>query len=288
MDFGRAVALGRALSPLGGAALSAIVSRDPQYVAVERIVRVCGARGVSIVVGNALVSYRLTARGEDYWLELAGYVEGRGGSAASVSPVVLLEGFLDRSAGNRLLRVQKKRRLERARSLLEDIAVRYDAYRDLGFLYSRLLSVLGGRGGEKTIVFAVKMAYYAYRALGLSVEGVEDIPLPVDRRIGLLSVSSGIVRARCLEEVVGRYRSSAIRAWSVVSRVSRIPLVDLDAVLWLPLRGADREILAGRLEEARRMYSRSLYRYAEPYLELRRAEEIARLLIAVKPEKCGV
>ncbi len=280
-DRARAERLGRLLAGIGVETAIAVEENDPQLEAARTIVGVLGASGVAYTVANALVSYRLTARGEDYWLEYARYVSRNPPRATSIAQYVA--AFLERSRGNRALLAQKRKRLFRVARVLEEIASSPERFRDLGFLLGALSKALGGRGEEKTIVFAAKMAYYAYRALGWRVEGVERVPLPVDRRIAFLTASSKLVPVPCPEKIMGVYRGAALRAWRVVSMVSGIPLLHLDALLWLPLRGVERIVVEEGLERARRVYASSLARLSGGLVGEGLTARVAEALLAVRP-----
>lgn len=64
---------------------------------------------------------------------------------------------------------------------------------DLVSLWRLLSKVTNTRGDEKTIVFAVKMAYYVGRACGLDVSAPMEIPIPVDYRVTVITICSGLM-----------------------------------------------------------------------------------------------
>ncbi|MET1102254.1 MAG: N-glycosylase/DNA lyase [Pyrodictiaceae archaeon] len=257
VDFTRISRLAEALREISPHAVKAMVEKDPQYKAVRRIAERHGSLSVALVVANALVSYRLTARGEDYWTEYARYLEAREVKDDIVMTVI---DFLYKSKGNRLLRDQKTKRLRRIAGLLKDIARRPLGYRDLSFLLEALSRALSARGYEKTLAFAAKMAYYAYRSLGVDVEGKWLVPIPVDRRIALLTATSGILEGASPSSLLSRPRL-VVEAWSSVSRLSGIAMIDLDTLLWLPMKGADELLSRGLLARARDVYASMLVSY---------------------------
>lgn len=273
--------LGRLLARIPLETVYRVEERDPQYRAVLTVVQACGPRGVALVVGNALVSYRLAVRGEEYWTEFAKYFREhcRGGEPVAE----MLARFLGESRGNRFLREQKKRRLARASGVLEDIGSRPQSYQHLPSLVRKLAAVLGARGDEKTILFAAKMAYYSYRALGLPVTGVEEIGIPIDRRIAFLTASSALLSENCVEKILSTRRGEALRAWRIVSGEAGIPLLNLDSLLWLPLRGPDKLLEKGLVGEARRGYAENLVRYSGGEVEPGLAWEIAVFLLYRRP-----
>lgn len=64
---------------------------------------------------------------------------------------------------------------------------------DLASLWRLIVRIMNARGDEKTIVFAVKMAYYVGRACGLDVNVPMDIPIPVDYRVTVITICSGLM-----------------------------------------------------------------------------------------------
>ncbi len=274
ISFERVRAVGLALSQVPLEAVEAIELRDPQFKAVRKIAESIGEKGLALVVANALVSYRLTARGEEYWLEFAEAAVGEGETPSDV--VEFFKSFLPRSRGNRMLIEQKVRRLVRARSLLAKLAEKPHGYTDLAKLVADLSAVLGSRPFEKTIVFAAKMAYYFFKALGVEVKGKDAVPMPIDGRIALLTSTSRMVY-EAPSRIVAR-PENAVKAWSEVSRVSGIPSLHLDALVWLPAAGVERE-LRRSLERARERFARNLYSYLGRAVPWSVVEEIAAQLL---------
>ncbi|NOZ89108.1 MAG: N-glycosylase/DNA lyase [Crenarchaeota archaeon] len=256
----RVEAVAAALTGVDLRAVEVIESGDPQYKAVARVASVYGPPGVALVVGNALVSYRLSLPGEVYWEEFADHLESRGPRLQPEKAAEIVAEFIRSSRGNRMVLEQKIARLRRAAPALAELARNPFSYTDLTSLIALLRRSLQVRGDEKTVVFAAKMAYYFYRALGLAVRGREEVPLPVDRRMALLTSTSRMVEAPP-EEIMASLRREALKAWRSVSEASGIPMLNLDALVWLPARGIERLLRTGlgvaRDEYARRLVSQS-------------------------------
>ena len=270
--------LGNVLALVPRHAVDVIELNDPQYTAVKKILNVCGESGVALVVANALVSYRLSLQGEKYWAEFAEYVVTNGCSRDIYS---FMKGFLGQSKGNKMMREQKISRIRKASSLLSAIYMEPDKYRDLWLLVESISRSLGAKPVEKTIVFAAKMAYYAFKALGIEVKNADKIPLPVDRRVALLSSTSGIVEAPP-DTIFQRLRGLAAKAWGKVSLISGIPSINLDALIWLPAQGIERYIRIG-LETARDEYSKRLVDYSKGLISWQLAREIAKEILYKDP-----
>ncbi|UXD22729.1 hypothetical protein IPA_07735 [Ignicoccus pacificus DSM 13166] len=237
---------------------------DPQFKAIKRLVNKYGLKALPLVVGNALISYRLTGRGEDYWTEFSQFFLD--------NPNKTLVDFLYSSKYNRAQRKQKEGRLKRAQPLLKKIEEDPERYSDLNLLLEELKKTLKAKGTEKTIVFALKMAYYVFKAAGKEVKG--DVPLPMDLRISALTCASGLVDASP-DEIMNEHRDEAIRKWEEEARKVGLKTLHLDALLWLPARGL-REALKEGVEEARRTFAENLVRLG---VDEEEAREVAKALI---------
>jgi DNA-(apurinic or apyrimidinic site) lyase len=273
IDYDRVDAVASALSEVPLEAVDVVELADPQYHAVKLIAEKYGEEGLVWVVANALVSYRLTARGEEYWLEFARSLVDK-----KPTPDKILEffrEFLPKSRGNRMLITQKLKRLEKALPVLSKISSTPLEYRKLSKLVQEIAAQLNGRPYEKTIVFAAKMAYYFFKAMRVSVED-KDIPLPIDARIGLITSTSRIVY-ESPTRIIAR-PENAIKAWHLVSERSSIPTLHLDAIIWLPAAGIDR-IVRRDLEAAREKFARNLYNYLGRAVKWSTIERIARELL---------
>ncbi len=234
----RARAVGAALRELGPAPILRLEEFDPQYGAVRSVVDVLGKSGAMIVVLLTAVStYRLTMRAEDYWKCFSDYMRGRSIRVAGVSDAVeVVIGFLESCPGARIQLDAKIRRVRRAAAAARDLLSLL--LRDPGrlvevhkILVQRLAKGLSQKPNAKTVVFAVKMAYYAYRERDASEPVPIHIPIPVDVRVACASYSSGLVNAPSYRDVV-RDPGPAQEGWSIASRVSGIPEIHLDALAW--------------------------------------------------------
>lgn len=88
----------------------------------------------------------------------------------------------------------------------------------------------------KTIVFAVKMYYYGCRAcLKADLVLPYSIPIPVDKRIALISYTSKVISCiNCSNPVNTILKRPSIvrRIWSSIAKLCRIPPLHLDCLLW--------------------------------------------------------
>ncbi|HIC98936.1 MAG TPA: N-glycosylase/DNA lyase [Pyrodictiaceae archaeon] len=179
---------------------------------------------------------------------------------------------------NRILRVQKLNRLKRIARVIEDILEQPDRYLDLKLLIRELAMSLKAKPFEKTIVFAAKMAYYTFKTLGYNARLEEVTVIPVDKRIALLTVTSGLLDTDP-KNIVSRYRDTAIGAWREIARLSNIPLLRLDAIVWLPARGLEKLLYMGRIEAARDEFARKLSSFSSGLIDWQTARDVAKQIL---------
>lgn len=228
--------LGSTLARLGPEPVLRLEESDPQYVAVRGAAEALGKGAAMVVVILVSVStYRLAMRAEEYWMCFSNYAR-RVRVASVADAVAVAEGFLKSCPGARVQLEAKLRRVRRAAAAAGDLLKRllsnpeglvesYEA------LVQRLARGLGQKPNAKTIVFSVKMAYYAYREPGSTRPVPITVPIPVDVRVACSTYSSGIVEAPGYREIV-KTPEPAQEAWSRVSRISGIPEIHLDALAW--------------------------------------------------------
>lgn len=206
---------------------------DPQMRAIEEIARRYGrfSAAAFYALAVAAISYQLSARGEVHWRLAASYTQS--------DPVEDLRRFAGTSPSLRFARSARLSRVEKLAKLWPSFEARVDEYaRNLELLRQDVARSLGAAADSKTVVFAVKMFYYAARSFGLRVNLPREIPLPVDRRVCLISLASGVVEGGppTLENA-RRLLASAPRlvavAWSDACAPSGVPPLKLDALLWL-------------------------------------------------------
>ncbi|GAB6148806.1 N-glycosylase/DNA lyase [Stetteria hydrogenophila] len=234
----RAEAVGDALRLVGAAPVLRLEELDPQYAAVRAVAEALG-EGPALVAAflTALSTYRLAMRGEEYWACFARHLAGAGRVESVGGAVEAVKGFLRSCPGARVQLEAKVRRVERAAAaaggilsaLLRDPGRLAAVYGDLVGAVAR---ALGQKPTAKTIVFAVKMAYYATRPPGARDPSPIRIPMPVDVRVACLTYSSAMVDAGSYREIVSR-PEPAQEAWSIAAHVSGIPEIHLDTLAWL-------------------------------------------------------
>ena len=251
---------------------------DPQFKALKKLSATVGRNWASVyALLVSLVSYKLTMKGEEWWDCLASMISRR----RSLIPPTRLDDvlqdvlwFLDNCRGSIIARDAKRRRVQtvfkNAKHLLSMLASRpdiiYESAEDIIKSLSRALNVEPWR---KTVVFTVKMVYYAVREPGDQRLLNIDIPIPVDVRVACASYSSMVVEAPNYMEITRNPRP-AQEAWSIISKKTGIPTINLDTILWLT-GWMPRDL---SLDDVKERVQRLLSRIVED----KRAFEIARRL----------
>jgi DNA-(apurinic or apyrimidinic site) lyase len=275
--------LAEVLAEVPLAAIDVVEVSDPQYLAVRDLVRRVGPPAAALVVANALVSYRLSMPGEEYWQEFSKFFSMQGPPSSVDELLEMFARFFSVSRGNRMLHKQKLARLRRAAPVLARLLAQPKRYRDLRLLVEELRAALGSRGDEKTIVFAAKMLHYLHRALGVEEKGLDEVPVPIDRRMALLTYTSGLLDAEP-ERIMSQMRRDAVEAWMQVARRAGIPSVSLDAIVWLPAYRLERHLQLG-LDHARDEYARRLVEYTRGLVKWGLARRLAEEVLHRPPPR---
>ena len=212
---------------------------DPQLVSIKEASSACGSLTPTLTYLNALVSYALSCRGEDYWKEFSTYlgrVCAEGAPTDFAGAVDLVLSFIGSSRCNR---VGASRKALRIRRLSRASAVRgLMGSEDYVGLWRATYSALGSEPYSKTVVFSVKMYYYGLRALRPSVNPLpHEIPIPADRRISRLTFRLGLVNGFDSWRDLFRCPEAVASAWLEVSRDVGIPPLHIDSVIWPSLGG---------------------------------------------------
>lgn len=213
--------------------------RDPQFIAVSRLCRGLNndvETTLKLTILNALISYQLTGKGEDHWNYFANYF-------LSNKPGDVCGDFINYVMKSRYLARYRDSRLRRVRTTCPQlVGLTISNYlSDLASLWRLLSRITKTRGDEKTIVFAVKMAYYVGRACGLEVSVPMEVPIPVDYRVTVITLCSGLISAvvdrrnvtSLARELMTRRRSEIQGVWGEVGRLSGIPPLNLDSIIWV-------------------------------------------------------
>ncbi|WP_457754448.1 N-glycosylase/DNA lyase [Thermococcus sp.] len=182
---------------------------------------------IKLVIANAIVSYQLTATGEQWWWEFAEHF--------SLNPpekeiVDAYSRFLTGSKTNRRLTAAKIKRLEKLEPFLAELKLEdlSNYYYSMASLRNDLAKVLNSKRNAKTIVFAVKMFGYAGR-----IAFKEFIPYPMEIEI------PNDVRINAYTK---RFTNALPTSfWSRIAKEVNIPPLHIDSILW-PVLGKHAEV----------------------------------------------
>ena len=204
---------------------------DRQYKALSELYRKIKnpEEFLKLIVINALLSYQLQTKGEEYWEAFAGYFsEGKG-----------VDDFPDfLSKFNRRFLSAKLKRFGKVRGCVEELFKRFsleELGRDLTLLVDFLSECLNQKRDAKTVVFSAKMFAYGYKiAFNRYPEGLWEIEIPLDSRLKKVLPST--------------------KEWRRVAEEVGIPPVRLDALIWVPMGGESSlpEELKEKVERLRR------------------------------------
>jgi len=203
--------------------------RDPQYIAISKLCASIKNKCIvsSLTILNSLVSYMLTGRGERHWNYFSEYFSRRG---AIKDPC---QDFLEYASTSPYLARLRAAKLNRIRkicgtALLSELM---HCGVNLDELAERLGKALGVDWRSKTIVFAVKMAYYAFKSCGYEPLRLPSVPIPVDYRVSTITHCSGLSKEEP-RVLMGRQRFVQ-EIWEQVSRLSGVPAINLDSLVWV-------------------------------------------------------
>jgi len=220
---------------------------DPQFQALKYLhSRVDRDAFAPLVVANALVSYQLSGKGENWWWEFAEWFSKN--PADNIPEAYGL--FLPKSRTNRRLVRIKVGRLEKINAFLQNFEPDV-YYKNMNLLHSDLAQQLGSSPAAKTVVFAVKMFGYAMRiATGTFRPYPFEVPIPLDSRIKKLT-----------ERLT---REDPLRFWNNVAKETGVPPLHIDSILW-PVLSGDPEI-AKKVVDVFGQKGRELVRTLAPYI----------------------
>jgi len=240
--------LGSKLKDLGIEVIHVIEGYDPQFISLKRLSNTPYLKKEFIPILsllNALISYQLSCRGEEYWNEfsinVAKYLNDDSDDIVSS-----LINFLKNSRCNRIqvnAKIKRLLNLKKAsfiKKLLDGLQYFSENLEDLWITLSNALKV---SKESKTVVFSIKMFYYGWKAVFCTnIKIPPQIPIPVDRRVAKVTYNAGLIRptedmsrSKAINLLISKYRKLVIDVWFMVSKISYIPPLNLDSLVWLSL-----------------------------------------------------
>jgi DNA-(apurinic or apyrimidinic site) lyase len=182
---------------------------DKQYVALSNLYKNLKDPLLffKLVLINSLLSYQLSMRGEEYWTKFSEFFSNK-------KDLTAFEEFLKKY--NKRFLNTKLKRLEKVKKFVENLTLKdFDLFIEEPNLYlEKISSYLNQDKSAKTLVFSLKMLFYAYRIVSNEFKKFPfGIMIPLDVRIKKISDDKEFWKK--LENKVG------------------IPLLHLDAILWV-------------------------------------------------------
>ncbi len=260
INYAKVYALASILKSIGLSKILDIELIDPQFISIKSLVKECKLKTPLLSYLNALISYKLSCKGELYWLEFSEFFkndvlcnEYEQDPTVNVKDQVLrsFNEFLRMSKCNRIGVQAKLRRLIKVLGMLESL---YSTilHKDFLKLWRLTYGLLKAKPESKTVVFSIKMAYYGLKALGQYLTPLPmNIPIPVDARIAKVTYSSRLlIGPTSWRELYVNIRA-VVDVWNKIARLSLVPPLHIDSLIWLllnkSLRSKFREILGDTL-----------------------------------------
>ncbi len=177
---------------------------------------------LSLVLINSIICYQLSSTWEEYWNEFSEYFAKNEISNFNNIEKVFFD-FLSNSRWNKRLIWVKIKRIEKLKLFLDEFKSRESYYYDnMRELLLKLSSIMNQKIEAKTMVFAIKMFWYAWRIFSQKISFFPgDIFIPIDSRITKLY------------EIYNTDPNLWIKDfYLILSNKLNIPLLHLDAILW--------------------------------------------------------
>ncbi len=192
---------------------------DRQYKALEKLYKNLkdDKKFFKLVLINALMSYQLQMKGEDYWEIFSQFFSKN-------QNIDFFEKFL--TIYNKRFLNAKLKRLKKVIYCVENLFNSHSIEnfeKNLYILVKKLSTCLSQRENAKTITFAAKMFMYAYKIVyKRKPKGLENIFIPLDIRLSKISKNKNF--------------------WIKLFKYINFSPIELDVILWVP-QNLDRKTL---------------------------------------------
>ena len=198
---------------------------DLQYHYLENLQKTLNNNELflKLVIINAIVSYQLSATGENWWKEFSEYNwNNTPNNKNDLFEEYIL--FLSNSKGNKRLNNIKIKRINKIKPFLNDLSIAEleNYYLNMNLFRDSIAKELNTKKESKTVVFAVKMFGYASRIVFKKfIPYPYEIEIPKDSRI---------------EKYTKRFTDdNVIKFWNDISKETEIPPLHIDSILWSAL-----------------------------------------------------
>ncbi len=210
---------------------------DRQFLALKNLYKnkkISNEIYLFLIIINALISYQLSWKWEDYWEEFSSALENK--NFNNFEDIYnFFEDFLKNSKNNRRFVEMKLKRIKKIENFYIDFISKTEYYyKNMDKLALDLAKVMNQKVEAKTIVFAVKMfSYWARNVFQYLEYFPENLMIPIDSRLeNLYKKYSPPILAFPPEGE--RNKQKQIKKFYInLSKKLNIPLLHLDAILWV-------------------------------------------------------
>ena len=197
---------------------------DLQYTSLSNLQKTLNNNELflKLVIINAIVSYQLSATGENWWNEFSEHSWNTASNENDLFEDYIL--FLSNSKGNRRLNNIKIKRINKIKLFLNDLSIEdlENYYSNMNLFRDNIAKQLNTKKESKTVVFTVKMFGYASRIVFKKfIPYPFEIEIPKDSRI---------------EKYTKRFTdNNVIKFWNNISKETGVPPLHIDSIIWSAL-----------------------------------------------------
>lgn len=244
----RAILIGQALARIPDAVWEAIDLGEPEWPFLKRIIEEKSNLKTALGIAVALSDFQIgTGGAQKYWPEAeAAYRIHK--PVDSIDKIArIMDDLMKRPVAARLAQMKRKRV---ARFLSSAVVgpLSERSIADLGKnpmeLWSGLAMAMRQKPDDKTIVFAMKIFDLMHKAeTGRYVRFPANVPIPVDLRIGRVTLACGLIDAppgkrideamESIDEMLSKEKGRILAAWARVSEeAGGLSLFRIDSLVW--------------------------------------------------------
>lgn len=183
-----------------------------------------------VIIANALITYQLSWTWENWWQEYYQFLWQKLSSLEEIPSfdfvIFFYDELFDVCKYNRRLQKIKKQRIQKLKIFFETENTLMDYKLDMFSLNNVIAKTMSQSSSAKTIVFAVKMYWYAVRVILSEFYSYPmDIWVPVDSRLIKLYEKINNKKTTSSKQVADWFEE--------ISRQLSIPPLHLDSLCWV-------------------------------------------------------
>ena len=244
----RAIQIGQSLARIPEAVWETIDLGEPEWPFLKRIIEEKSNLKTALGIAIALSDFQIgTGGAQKYWPEADAVYRNHRPIDGTDKIARIMDDLMKRPVAARLAQMKRKRV---ARFLSSAVMGQLSgkSIADLGKnpmeLWSGLSMAMRQKPDDKTIVFAMKIFDLMHKAeTGRYVRFPANIPIPVDLRIGRVTLACGLIDAppgkrideamESIDDVLSREKGRILAAWARVSEeAGGLSLFRIDSLVW--------------------------------------------------------